>query len=288
MSVIEFGKRYDRPVVTKRIQAGSSANREVNALRLLELWNIPYTVRLLAVFKDYYKAAGNVLLFPEYQKLPNKLDSMVTLHRFIIQLLTASKCLHEHQWAHLDISKSNILLNASTNDIVLIDFGLARQCDGSTHPIAGTEGYIAPEVFSQNSSSTTPDIYSSGIVFGEWLVPFLKEYGLSHILGIDVFGSKLLRPSWTVKVVERLKDFLNNNSETSASRENDIPLAILLACDLLSKMLTDDPDERITAEMALQHPFAQLSEKELRDAKNPISSSAAKLKTENVCVLYRG
>lgn len=288
MSLIEYGTISGKPVVLKRIQADELANREIETLRLIELWNVPYTIRLLASFKESGREFANVLLFNEYQRLPAKFDSMVTLQHYTKQLLSTLKCLHDHKLVHLDLTKSNILLDASKNEIVIVDFGLARQCDGTVLPLAGTPGYIAPGLISQTSTSTAPDIYTSGIVFGEWLNPFLKEYKLSHHLGVDMFGSKLLRPNWTEKVVEKLDEFLMDRGD------NFIPKAVYLACDLLAKMVVSDPHKRITAEKALQHPFILLSERELMEANkclvelSPLCSTMAKRMSETVCVLYRG
>ncbi|KAF5941138.1 hypothetical protein HYC85_022305 [Camellia sinensis] len=74
-----------------------------------------------------------------------------------------------HQWVqvviHRDIKASNILIDNDFN-ARLGDFGLAKLCDHGTDPqtshVAGTLGYIAPELARTGKANTSTDLFAFG------------------------------------------------------------------------------------------------------------------------------
>ncbi|MBB6146439.1 serine/threonine protein kinase [Silvibacterium bohemicum] len=72
---------------------------------------------------------------------------------------------------HRDIKPNNIMIDGSGIDVQvwITDFGLARSFSGETSilnalMIAGTPGYLAPELFRGQSASICSDIYAFGVV----------------------------------------------------------------------------------------------------------------------------
>ena len=71
--------------------------------------------------------------------------------------------------AHLDIKLENYMVESSTGDIKLIDFGMAEQIDSFGNNIKGTVNYMPPEIQDHNRSyyhqgcSDQADIWSLGI-----------------------------------------------------------------------------------------------------------------------------
>ena len=76
--------------------------------------------------------------------------------------------LHE-EWEqvvlHKDVKASNVLLDAELNGR-LGDFGLARLCDHGANPqttnVAGTVGYLAPELSRTGRATTCTDVFAFG------------------------------------------------------------------------------------------------------------------------------
>jgi hypothetical protein len=66
---------------------------------------------------------------------------------------------HERGCLHRDIKSSNILLNPERDEAVLGDFGLAAAVGGPDR-VAGTPGYMAPEVRRRGRATTRSDVYS--------------------------------------------------------------------------------------------------------------------------------
>ncbi|XP_057991444.1 MDIS1-interacting receptor like kinase 2 isoform X2 [Hevea brasiliensis] len=107
---------------------------------------------------------------------------------------------------HRDISSNNILLNSDWEGIVS-DFGTARFLypDSSNQTIlAGTHGYIAPELAYTMVVNEKCDVYSFGVVAleivmgkhpGELLSSLPSSPSDPHIMLKDVFDSRLLPPT---------------------------------------------------------------------------------------------
>ena len=89
--------------------------------------------------------------------------------RYINQLASALRFIHQKRMMHLDIKPSNILLDDEDN-VVLIDFGLAKQYDNagqqtSTTPVGISHGYAPIEQYRSggvSAFSPATDIYSLG------------------------------------------------------------------------------------------------------------------------------
>ena len=89
--------------------------------------------------------------------------------RYTNQLASALCFIHQKRMMHLDIKPSNILLNDEDN-VVLIDFGLAKQYDNagqqtSTTPVGISHGYAPIEQYRSggvSAFSPATDIYSLG------------------------------------------------------------------------------------------------------------------------------
>ncbi len=91
---------------------------------------------------------------------------------------------------HADIKPNNLLVSRD-HQVKLSDFGLARmtETDGEGHPIAGTPGYLAPELIDGKPVSIQSDMYALGVALFEMLfgrMPFqlsgntLKQQLQSH------------------------------------------------------------------------------------------------------------
>ncbi|GKV49011.1 hypothetical protein SLEP1_g55785 [Rubroshorea leprosula] len=106
---------------------------------------------------------------------------------------------------HRDISSNNILLNSEL-DAVVSDFGNARLLDpdSSNHTtLAGTYGYIAPELAYTMVVTEKCDVYSFGVVAlevlmgrhpRELLTLLSKPYSLQNVMLSDVLDTRLLPP----------------------------------------------------------------------------------------------
>ncbi|ETW97489.1 MAG: hypothetical protein ETSY2_44510, partial [Candidatus Entotheonella gemina] len=106
--------------------------------------------------------------------------------RLAIQLATAVGTVHQYNIIHKDINPKNIIVNAESNHMNLIDFSIASHLSGETqkiiHPntLYGTLAYVSPEQTGRMNRAIDyrTDFYSLGVTFYEMLtgvVPFDVE-----------------------------------------------------------------------------------------------------------------
>ena len=140
--------------------------------------------------------------------------------RYVNQIASALKYMHEEQYiCHYDVKPANILLDNKGN-AVLIDFGISKNYDASGHettttPIGMSEGYAPIEQYQQNVEEFSPvsDVYALGatlyfLLHGKRPVSAVHrasgtELMISEHLSQEIKG--LINDSMKVSKLERAK-----------------------------------------------------------------------------------
>ncbi|KAL3671592.1 hypothetical protein V7S43_003508 [Phytophthora oleae] len=156
------------------------------------------------------------------------------------QLVSALQALHAHNILHLDIKPENILFSSEDPDskILLTDFGLARMINGKQNPLdqgksmAGTVGYMAPEVISSHVYSEAADVFSAGVILFILLVGYPPFFGDSEV--------EIL-----LKIARG--DFSFDPQDWANVSES--------AKELVARMLEVRAQDRITIDEVLTHPW---------------------------------
>ncbi|KAF7313842.1 Protein kinase domain-containing protein [Mycena chlorophos] len=84
-------------------------------------------------------------------------------------ILSGIKYLHDHDIVHRDLKPENILYRTKepNSDIVIADFGIAKHLhapDERLMSLAGSPGYVAPEVLKKEGHGKAVDIWGTGII----------------------------------------------------------------------------------------------------------------------------
>ncbi len=197
----------ERDRATSHVTLGMGANRDmikrfrtkfIKEARNIAKLNHPNIVRIFDVFEEN-GTAYYVMEYAEGGSLGEKLKkkggfSKPVATRYITQIAEAVGYIHQRKMNHLDIKPDNIMLSSDDN-VVLIDFGLAKQYDvvtgsqTSSTPIGISEGYAPIEQYQLGGVvNFTPetDIYALGATYFKMLTgitppsaPFLLEDGMS-------------------------------------------------------------------------------------------------------------
>ncbi|KAM8811129.1 mitogen-activated protein kinase 15 [Eudromia elegans] len=188
----------------------------------------------------------------------------------LYQLLKATKFIHSGNVIHRDQKPSNILLDADCF-VKLCDFGLARslcqmnedQGNPALTEYVATRWYRAPEILLSSQSYTKGvDMWSIGCILGELLLGKPLFPGTSTVNQIEHILRVIPAPS-AEDILAMQSDyrasFINRlSSRQRVTFEEILPSTTPLhALDLLKKLLVFNPEKRLTAEEALQHPYVK-------------------------------
>jgi mitogen-activated protein kinase 7 len=183
---------------------------------------------------------------------------------FLYQVLRGLKYIHSANIMHRDLKPANILIN-STCDVKICDLGLARGYDkeatvGMSSYVV-TRWYRAPELLLGAYSYTKGvDMWSVGCIFAELIGRAPLFQGANYLDQIKKIFEVIGSPSESDLKAMNLSDVAIKQLQllpqlASLSFAQIFPNANPVALDLLSRMLRFDPNQRITSEEALAHPY---------------------------------
>jgi hypothetical protein len=185
----------------------------------------------------------------------------------LFQLLRGLKHIHAANVFHRDLKPGNLLLNANC-DLKICDFGLARANfteEAADTPVfwtdyVATRWYRAPELICSYFTrySAAVDMWAAGCIFGELMRRKALFPGHNVYHQIDLITDFVGTPAThTISKVRnhKARDYLSSLPRKERDLAAAMPMLDDNGVDLMSKMLAFDPDERISAEAALDHPY---------------------------------
>jgi len=217
----------------KAMDMDLKVRREINILRVLKH---PHIIELYEVIDT----PSDIFVVMEYVEGGELFDYIVThgrlqendARRFFQQIVSGIEYLHENRVVHRDLKPENLLLDKK-NRIRIADFGLSNLIyDGNfLKTSCGSPNYAAPEVISgQLYVGPEVDVWSCGVILYALLcgsLPFDDE-NIPNLFRRIKIGKYTLPPHLSKQ-----------------------------AADLIPKMLTVNPVDRITVDQIRKHPFFQ-------------------------------
>uniref|UniRef100_A0A0G4H4Z4 Protein kinase domain-containing protein n=1 Tax=Chromera velia CCMP2878 TaxID=1169474 RepID=A0A0G4H4Z4_9ALVE len=187
---------------------------------------------------------------------------------FTYQILRGLLYMHSANVLHRDLKPSNILVNKNC-DLKICDLGLARGISiGKEETNAQvltdyvvTRWYRAPEVVLDASHySFAVDVWAVGCILCELLGRRALFAGRDHIDQIKQIIQVLGYPreselQWLPADGPARRFLARIPFHQGTQLESLFPHATSLSLDLVRKMLMFDPNQRITVEEALRHPY---------------------------------
>ena len=178
-----FFKEYcDRDDSTSRVTIPTSGNREIverfkqkfiKEARTIFSLNHPNIVRILDVFEEN-GTAYYVMDYIEGESLGDMVKRRGAIPEaealgYVKDAASALEYIHSKNINHLDIKPSNLVLRHDDGKVLVIDFGVAKQCDAvtsegtTTTPVGISHGYSPAEQYRKNgvqAFSPQSDVYS--------------------------------------------------------------------------------------------------------------------------------
>ena len=221
------------PEITEQFEREIRVLQQIKHPNIVQLCDMIKDDRFFYIFIEYCPRA----LFDEIYE--NKRISELKAANWMSQLLDALSYIHSLNIIHRDLKPENILLDENDN-VKLTDFGLSRFVgpDNLASTPCGSPSYTAPEVLSEQPyDGKKSDCWSCGVILYFMVVGKLP---------------------WENKTAMTVYDHKNKNNI-------NIPDFVSYHCRLMIQgFLDSNPETRLTAENALDHPF--LNEADTGDA----------------------
>ena len=218
----------------------NTIKREFTVMKKL---NHPNIIKLHEVFFD--SENKNVYLVLDYYEkgdlhnfLKGKPLKEKYAKKFMRQLASGLKYLHDNNIIHRDLKLKNILVTKS-NDIVLSDFGFARDGDSNTmfDTLCGSPMYMAPEIMNHKVYDNKSDLWSVGVIMYELL-----------------FGTTPYHAKNLIQLMKKIK-------KKDVHIPDEYSSLISEECkNLLLSLLDKNPTNRITWDNFFQHEWFKKDE----------------------------
>ncbi|KAI5289854.1 hypothetical protein KEM54_003073 [Ascosphaera aggregata] len=269
---IDTGRYYAAKVINKRLMAGREhmVRNEIAILRRLSVGH-----QNILTLVDYFETMNNLYLVTDLALGGELFDRICRKGSYyesdaadiIRATLSAVAYLHDHGIVHRDLKPENLLFRTPEDnaDLLIADFGLSRIMDEEQFHVltttCGTPGYMAPEIFKKSGhgkpvtahprlimttekrlTKTTmgSDIWAIGVITYFLLcgyTPFDRDSNLEEMQAILV-------ADFSFKPEEYWRNVSNVGRE------------------FIKGCLTVDPQKRMTAHEALNHPWITPSNEE--------------------------
>ncbi|KAJ6238862.1 protein kinase [Anaeramoeba flamelloides] len=255
---VETSKPYAIKIISKHKIIKQKNSRELvkKEIAVQKILKHPNILRLFEVFES----KNNLFLVLEYISGGELFDYIVEQEKiepeealkFFQQIIYGVEYIHSVSIAHRDLKPENLLLDKNKN-IKIADFGMARVTEYK-HLLktpCGSPHYVSPELLKgKGYNGKKSDIWSCGVILYVLLtseLPFNEPNNIDLLKSICIGSYRI--PNTLTKIQK----------------------------DLIKRMLTVDPEKRITIEEIKKHPWFNLNLPKQYTHPKP------KINYENIC-----
>nr|XP_055039715.1 MAP kinase-activated protein kinase 3 [Misgurnus anguillicaudatus] len=247
-----YNKKTGQKCALKILYECPKAQREVELH-----WRVsagPHIVRIISLYENMYRGKKCLLIIMEcmeggelFSRIQARGDQAFTereASEIMRDIGTAIQFLHNMNIAHRDIKPENLLYNSKDNAAVLklTDFGFAKETSlqNSLQTPCYTPYYVAPEVLGPEKYDKSCDMWSLGVIMYILLCGFPPFYSNT---------GQAISPGMKRRI--RMGQYEFPNPEWAEVSEE--------AKQLINQLLKTDPNERMTINQFMNHPWINQS-----------------------------
>ncbi|XP_073732291.1 MAP kinase-activated protein kinase 3 [Misgurnus anguillicaudatus] len=247
-----YNKKTGQKCALKILYECPKAQREVELH-----WRVsagPHIVRIISLYENMYRGKKCLLIIMEcmeggelFSRIQARGDQAFTereASEIMRDIGTAIQFLHNMNIAHRDIKPENLLYNSKDNAAVLklTDFGFAKETSlqNSLQTPCYTPYYVAPEVLGPEKYDKSCDMWSLGVIMYILLCGFPPFYSNT---------GQAISPGMKRRI--RMGQYEFPNPEWAEVSEE--------AKQLINQLLKTDPNERMTINKFMNHPWINQS-----------------------------
>ncbi|XP_066921122.1 calcium/calmodulin-dependent protein kinase type IV-like [Clytia hemisphaerica] len=198
--------------------------------------------------KEIFESETHLFLILEYVSGGELFDRIVDkgfyseqdAARCVNQICQAIDYLHENDIVHRDLKPENLLYATKDEEapLKLADFGLSKMLkhDLTMQTVCGTPGYCAPEVLLGKNYGPEVDMWAVGVITYIMLCGYEPFYS-------DADDNK-----------EMFRKILKCEFKFDSPWWDEVSIN---AKDLVMRLIVLEPEKRLTAKQALEHPWVQ-------------------------------
>lgn len=241
---IKTGEYYACKVISKKLMEGREhmVRNEIAALKKVSQGH-----RSIVTLVDYFETMNNLYLVTDLCVGGELFDRICERGSYyeqdaahIVKTITSAVAyLHGQGIVHRDLKPENLLFRdkSEDSDLLIADFGLSRVVDDEKMTVlsttCGTPGYMAPEIFKKTGHGKPVDMWATGVITYFLLcgyTPFDRDTTMEEMQAIINADYSFEPAVYWQGVSQEARDFIN-------------------------KLLTIEPQSRMTAQQALEHPW---------------------------------
>ena len=264
----DLKKDFAMKLIKKKENKPSEEKEILNEIQILKNLDHPKILKII----DFFSSPKLYYIITEYCPDGELFNEIIKVGKFnegkaafiMNQLFKAITYCHSQNIIHRDLKPENIMITDREKNgclqVKIIDFGTAKITEKGQkeNRYVGSSYYMAPEVIRRKYNEKC-DLWSCGVIM------YILLSGKPPFDGDD-----------DKEILEKIKIGqydLNEYPFPSLSDESK---------DLIKKLLEYDPNKRISASEALQHPWFQNTEFQKKNEVNIIAPSLAKQMIQNM------
>jgi len=213
---------------------------EINHKHVMRLYDTFTTINAYYLVTEYLE--GGEL----FDRIVQKTNYTEMEARNVCKILFgAMEYLHDKRIVHRDLKPENLLLQYpdSDSELKIADFGFSTKAptEHSLRTICGSPGYVSPEILRKDPYGTQTDMWSLGVIV------FILIGGYPPFDHPDQKVKFNLIKKGLYKFVDKYWGTVSDEAKS-----------------LVRSLLCIDPEKRLSAAKALEHPWMQVHDENLR------------------------